>query len=207
MKYQFPKGYKPWNKGKTLITEPRLEKCRYWLGKKNLNGFKKGHTPWNKGIPCREETKRKLRKAKKGYPSPFKGKQHTKEAKKIIGEKGRGRIAWNKGTKGLMKSNSGTFKKGQFEGKKHWGWKGGISKLPYAYTFTKKLKKQVKERDNFTCFLCEETKDLVIHHIDFNKMNCDLKNLITLCRKCNSIVNFKRNYWKEVILCGIKKMG
>jgi len=38
-------------------------------------------------------------------------------------------------------------------------------------------------------------KGNVIHHIDYNKLNCQSNNLICLCKKCNSKVNFNRDYW------------
>lgn len=33
------------------------------------------------------------------------------------------------------------------------------------------------------------------NHIDYNKKNCNPKNLITLCRKCHSKTNSNRDYW------------
>lgn len=38
--------------------------------------------------------------------------KHTKESKKKIGKAGMGRTAWNKDTKGIMKPNKTSFKKG-----------------------------------------------------------------------------------------------
>ena len=199
MKYKFSKGYTPWNKGKTIKNEPRLLKCRYWLGKKNTNGFKKGQSAWNKGVAWSQEIKDKVSQAKKGKPSTFKGRKHTAKARKIIGEKAKGRTAWNKGTKGVMKSNSGSFTSEKMSREKHPFWRGGISKLPYAYIFTKSFKKQVKERDNHTCIICKTKEDLVIHHINYEKTDCRMENVITLCRVCNSIVNYNRDYWKSYI--------
>jgi hypothetical protein len=80
-------------------------------------------------------------------------------------------------------------------------WKGGIGKLPYPFKFDKNLKKQIRERDH-TCQLCgktkeEEGKNLCVHHIDYNKNNLDLDNLIILCNSCNAKVNLKREFWVE----------
>jgi hypothetical protein len=36
----------------------------------------------------------------------------------------------------------------------------------------------------------------LIHHIDYDKKNCSLNNLITLCRGCHAKTNFRRDYWK-----------
>jgi len=87
---------------------------------------------------------------------------------------------------------------------KHSNWKGGISCLPYALDFNKCLKNKIKERDNYKCMCCgvhniEGVKvKLCIHHIDYNKLNSNDKNLITLCYSCNSKVNFNREYWNTI---------
>ena len=36
---------------------------------------------------------------------------------------------------------------------------------------------------------------LDIHHIDYNKQNCQKSNLITACQVCNIRANFNRDYW------------
>ena len=80
-------------------------------------------------------------------------------------------------------------------------WIDGKSFEPYPSLFNTQLKEKIRVRDNFICQLCsvpelECTKRLLIHHVDYNKENCNEKNLISLCNKCNSIVNYKREYWK-----------
>ena len=81
---------------------------------------------------------------------------------------------------------------------------GGIGLLPYSSEFTKELKQEIRERDDFICQRCFKTecceiKDmnrvLSIHHIDYNKMDCNKSNLITLCSSCNTIANGERDYW------------
>lgn len=42
----------------------------------------------------------------------FKGHKHTEESKRKLSKAHKGQKAWNKGTKGLVKPNSGSFKKG-----------------------------------------------------------------------------------------------
>jgi len=79
-------------------------------------------------------------------------------------------------------------------GKNNPNYVNGKSKEPYTLEFSKQLKESIRKRDNFTCQLCNQ-KGKTIHHIDYNKENCKEDNLITLCQKCNSIVNGNRNYW------------
>ncbi len=85
-------------------------------------------------------------------------------------------------------------------------WHGGMSKLPYHFNFDEQLKLKIRERDLYTCQICNITEEehlvlygdaLSIHHIDYNKMNCNPKNLISLCKQCNARVNFNRDYWEE----------
>lgn len=52
----------------------------------------------------------------------------------------------------------------------------------------------ILKRDNYTCQLCFEYGNDV-HHIDYNKQNCEEENLISLCTKCNIRANFNRDYW------------
>ena len=43
--------------------------------------------------------------------------------------------------------------------------------------------------------LNQYNRKLNIHHIDYNKQNCNEENLITLCDKCHCRTNFNRDYW------------
>jgi len=75
-------------------------------------------------------------------------------------------------------------------------WKGGISFEPYSVDWKETLKRSIRERDYYICQLCKEYGN-VVHHIDYNKQNCNPNNLICLCFRCNSKVNFKREYWTK----------
>lgn len=70
------------------------------------------------------------------------------------------------------------------------GWQGGKSFEPYTPLFNRQLKEQVRVRDNFHCQVCaipelELSERLHIHHIDYDKKNSDIANLISLCRRCH----------------------
>lgn len=79
-------------------------------------------------------------------------------------------------------------------------WRGGVSYEPYPFEFNSDLKLIILKMDGAKCKLCGGTKRLSAHHIDYNKDNCDLSNLITLCTKCNSKVNFHRELWKSRLI-------
>jgi|SRR5437867_1485441 len=87
-------------------------------GQKHSEETKKkmrGRPSWKKGTKLSEETKRKISQNRKGKGlgyTPFLGKTHLGETKKLIGEKGRGRIPWNKGLLGYK------------AGEEHYAWVG-----------------------------------------------------------------------------------
>ena len=104
----------------------------------------------------------------------------------------KGQLAWNKGTKGLIKPNSGNFKKGcipwiksvagkgilkawnkgkewpERRGNKHPRWNGG-SKEHHQWRGRiewKNWRKWVFARDDYTCLLCGcKGQYLIPHHI------------------------------------------
>ena len=164
---EFKKGQKPWNMGLTKETDERLKIIGEKISKAN-----QGKVAWNKGRDWPEEIRKKM--------AGFKGRSHTEESKKKMG------LA-RMGTKNSQ-------------------WQGGKSFEPYGLGFNKKLKEQIKKRDNYRCQECFRHQDelysksgrkykLLIHHIDFNKKNNHLNNLISLCRNCHIQTNFKRENW------------
>lgn len=71
---------------------------------------------------------------------------------------------------------------------------------PYPLAFSRELKEMVRERDNCACQECgviQTDRNHDVHHIDFNKHNCDPNNLITLCRYCHArtVRSRRRQYW------------
>jgi 5-methylcytosine-specific restriction endonuclease McrA len=99
--------------------------------------------------------------------------------------------------------------------KNHPNWKGGKDKEPYGWNWTEQLKESIRKRDNYTCQNCSMTEEehlivmgisLAIHHIDYNKKNCNEENLITLCNQCNIRANYDRDYWKNFYEEKIKKI-
>lgn len=98
---------------------------------------------------------------------------------------------------------------GKHNGEKHGNWKGGISKEPYSKDWTETLRKSIRQRDSYICQLCGKTQKenrrrLSIHHIDYDKRNCDPENLTTLCINCNFKVNFRREEWTKFFKLKLK---
>jgi len=136
----------------------------------------------------RENLSEKMKIIVCGSSNPMFGKTHSIEARKKIRL---ARLGCQHNPNTIMKMKVNNI------GERNPRWLGGISRLPYPFEFDKELRKSIFERDSFRCQLCEEDFDLMPHHIDYDKMNIDEDNLITLCRKCNSRVNTNREYWIE----------
>jgi hypothetical protein len=130
----------------------------------------------------------------------------------------KGQKAWNKGLKGYCEvtedtrlkisqastgKNNGMFGKGYLlKREKNGRWLGGMSKEPYPFEFDSELKEKIRQRDHYRCQICGKTQEenhraLDVHHIDYDKDNIKLENLISLCPKCHCRTNNNRNYWKE----------
>jgi hypothetical protein len=77
-------------------------------------------------------------------------------------------------------------------------WKGGKSFEEYSFDWTETLKRSIRERDNYICRLCLGYVNEV-HHIDYNKKNCNPNNLIVLCHNCHIKTNFNRDNWSELL--------
>ena len=59
-----------------------------------------------------------------------------------------------------------------------------------------RVKREVRERDNYRCRMCGEPGK-VVHHVDYDVGNNDLQNLVTLCRLCHPKTNHDRDRWRQ----------
>lgn len=193
----------------TTHPERREERSKRMMGKNNPF-YGKHHT---------EETIKSLRlslsKRWYGEDNPFYGKNHKEETKSLLSSiqielwknpdyRRRASVSmsiaqierWS--DKEERKKLSKTMiVRGINVGEKNPQWRGGISFEPYGPEFNKRLKTKIKERDNYTCQLCEATKNLRVHHTDYDKKNNNPENLITLCNACNLRVNHNRGFWED----------
>ena len=96
----------------------------------------------------------------------------------------------------------GSFYKTLYKGENCIFWRDGRSKEPYTIEFDDVLKEKIRKRDNFTCQECNHTQEqlgytLHVHHVDYNKKNNNLNNLISLCRSCHAQTTFNRDDWAD----------
>ncbi len=143
-----------------------------------------------------EKTRQKMsmnRKDTFGENNPMYGKHHSEETKK----------KWSKIRTGKKHTEEEKIKMKKnhphLSGENAPGWKGGLSFLPYSSKFNNRLRKKIRDRDNYTCQNphCQKKNSKDVHHIDYKKLNCNENNLITLCHSCHNKTNGHREYWKE----------
>lgn len=141
-----------------------------------------GKTPWNKGLT--KYTDKRMAAISDGF------KERWKDLSYRIPQI----VAITKGSQG----------KSRLE--KNPAWLGGKSYEKYGFHFNEELKDSVRKRDDYCCQQCSKHQDelyynsgekykLIIHHIDYDKKNSDLTNLISLCHGCHLDTNFHREDW------------
>jgi hypothetical protein len=113
----------------------------------------------------------------------------------------KGHIAWNKGLKGIHLNPETQFKKGQFFGENHPSWKGGVQicKNDCAYVYVGINKRVRRPRKIYEDAHGEIPKGWVLYHLDKNKHNDDLENLIAVPRALLVMINSNRinsNYYE-----------
>jgi hypothetical protein len=109
----------------------------------------------------------------------------------------------------FIRYKRGHGRTGKRIGEDHPSWAGGPEKAGYALGFRKTLKARVRLRDNYECQECGKTeeangKKLSCHHIDYDKNNHDIDNLISLCKYCHTKTNFVRENWTSYFQKKIK---
>lgn len=230
---------------KGLLTRQLLSELR--KGKPHRKGYKLPQLSGENNSAKRPEVREKIRLSKLGDKNPSKRKDvidkimetkrrnntyekigpkisETKKRKYKSGElvPKRGYTFSDEG-----KLNISLAKKGKCLGCSNPNWKGGKSFYVYPKEFNA-IKGKILERDNHTCQLCSPTHPLsnriIVHHIDYNKMNCDEENLLSVCNSHNGKLNGNREMWIETIknasywkkrtipirialICGVKIMG
>ncbi len=102
-------------------------------------------------------------------------------------------------------------------GKSNPNYIDGRSLENYPSEYDEQLRNKIKKRDNYeckgkNCSITQEEhyiiygRDIEIHHIDYNKQNCNENNLITLCKQCNLRANHNREFWLKYFKNVIKEV-
>ena len=168
-------------KKKGIVPPPQWGN-KYRLGKKHTEVARKKISKAITGRKLSGEHKQKLKEI---------ARQRARENEDFGFKKGNdvgprfkeGNIPWNKGRSFLALEENPN-------------WRGGISFEPYSTEWTRELKERIRDRDGHICQMCG-ARGKHVHHVDYDKKNCDSKNLVTLCNSCHSKTNFNREYWVE----------
>lgn len=161
--------------------------------RKRLRESHLGQVAWNKGRKGRQKNHSIV-----GLRPHVKGEfKHSDESKKKMSESSKGQIVTEE-TKLKLRQ---VVRRGSDNNL----WRDGASRIPYPKEFNEQLKELVRQRDGNVCQECGKINSelsgrlykLDIHHIDYNKDNLSLNNLITLCRHCHNKTNFDREVWTE----------
>jgi len=88
------------------------------------------------------------------------------------------------------------------KGDKNPSWQGGIAYLPYSQDWTEDLRDAIRKRDAYACKLCgiyqgNLEEKLHVHHIDYDKENCDPVNLVSLCNSCHGKTCHNKEKWES----------
>jgi hypothetical protein len=113
----------------------------------------------------------------------------------------KGNRPWNDGVKGIHLSPSTEFKKGEMFGKDHYSWKGGVQiiKNDCVYLYDGINKRVRRPKKLYEEAHGEIPKGWIIYHLDGDKDNDDLDNLIAIPRAVLVNINANRinaNYYE-----------
>ena len=173
---------------------------------------KKKMSEIHKGKVVSEESRRKMSISKKemyanGYVSPLLGRTTTEEHRKNM-KKNHYYCSGVNNSFYDKKHTEETLRKisqnrTYLYGEEHPSWRGGHSYRDYCPVFfNREYKQSIRDRDGNLCLNCSRTEDqegrkLSVHHINYDKKNCDLNNLVTVCNKCNTQANKDREWHTE----------
>ena len=171
------------------------EHIGYWKGKHLSKRHRKKISEAHRGKHLSKRHRKKISEV-------HRGKHHSEETKKKISEGHKGVKFSDEHRRNISISRKGVRFSDEHlrnmskcrQGSKHWNWKGGISCESYSVDWTETLRRSIRERDHYVCQWCSNEGNEV-HHIDYNKENCDPRNLITLCFSCHRKTNYNRKIW------------
>lgn len=113
----------------------------------------------------------------------------------------KGHLPWNLGLKGIHLNPETEFKKGQFIGEQHPSWKGGeqVNKNDCVYLHTGANERVRRPRKVYEDSNGKIPKGWILYHLDGDRYNDDLDNLIAIPRAVLMMLNSNRlnaNYYE-----------
>ena len=143
------------------------------------------------GMKMSDAARAKMRLRNAGQGNPMFGRKHSSETIAKLRAASSGKRPSGETREKMALSHLGP--------KSHY-WKGGVANEAYGNGFKKYLKTRVRKRDGYRCQICnvrENGKALDCHHIDYNKQNNAMANLVALCHPCHSLTSTHRDRWLQ----------
>lgn len=154
---------------------------RPFFGKHHTEESNRKNREAHLGIKDSKETKKLKKKAmigkNIGENNPMFGKHHTEKTRKEISEalKGENSPMWNPDREQVY--------------------------APYTEKFYDKEYRQLIFETNNNgseiCPICKKKEIKELHHIDYNKQNDNIENMIFLCKSCHRKTNHNKDYWQK----------
>lgn len=208
-----------WAYGKHLSDEHKSKLSVAFKGEKN-HFYGKKHTKKSRDIISKKATGRKFSDEDKKKRSEVRTgvKIHSEKYKQYLSKKFTGKNnpmygvcgekhpSFGKPLSDETKRKLSEANKGKMCGEDNPNWKGGISTEPYCQIWNNELKDYIKYRDDYICqnpYCFRGGSVLCVHHVDFNKKNCEPSNLISVCKSCNAFANYDRDWhtaWYQAFL-------
>ena len=173
-----------WPKGRKHSAETKRKMSVAHKGKSLSEAHKRKLSEVNRGVrrqPHSVEEKRHLSKACSGW-------HQTQEVKDRISKAMKGRAPWLKGRNHSEESKRQIGEANQ--GENNGNWQGGHPR--YRGIDWHRMRQKTYRRDNYRCVLCGAEDDLAVHHHkpirlfeDPNDAN-SLSNLMLVCRTCHA---------------------
>ncbi len=149
----------------------------------------------NLGRKLTEEHKRKIGEAIQGEKHHAFGKKFSEEHKRKLRENHKGNSGKTQSSEAREKISAAQRGKTRpTKGERNGNWNGGTSFDPYPVDWNKTLRRAIRERDHYICRECTQYGNEV-HHINYDKNDCNPKNLINLCHPCHGKTGKNRDYW------------
>jgi len=213
------KGQRLSEETKRKISLAHSGEKHYWFGKHLPESTRQKISKANKGRKCTEEAKLHMRMAiRKGKPPTPKPSLICPICQTKFIQRSQGNIYCSKSCLSIARSNRMKGSNNPLYGIGHTEeaktkmrlhrrsnvgannprWLGGKSFEPYTIEFNYKLKELVRKLDHHQCQLChtkQNGRKFCVHHIDYDKHNNCIDNLIALCDICHPRTSVNRDYW------------
>lgn len=176
----------------------RLRRLKISLKMRGKNNPSVKYGPWNKGKKLSKEHIENLRKANTGKPKfKLRGRKLSSEHIQKIRLAHLGRKRSQETRLRMRLAHLGKrqpWSRTKWLGEKNPRWSGGPGVHGrHSSNFRHKISHEIMQRDGQKCKMCGKRSDLIVHHIDKNKQNDTVTNLITLCRPCHTKVHITKN--------------